>query len=568
MLSCFREAQAYRRASRRVRQTQSDVLRKIVARNRDTWFGKRHRFASIRDVKDFRQSVPLSTYEDYAEPVQRIMRGEQKVLTSEPVELLEPTSGTTSGEKLIPYTASLKRSFQRAIRVWIGDLFYNRSDIRSGKAYWSISPLAKVRRTTQAGIPIGFDDDASYLGTYERRLLAKTLAVPPEVALCQCVASAQYATLFFLLQCPGLSLVSVWSPTFLNELLHTLLANWEQLSEDVESGAITTKWTQQLPDSLSHAYRPQPERANQIRGVMSHTPLDSTWVKQIWPGLSMVSCWTDGPSSAYATDLSHSLSGIEIQPKGLLATEAFVSIPLLAHPSAGLAVRSHFFEFQPVHSSGVVAEENTVFAEELQIGEQYQVVVTTDGGLYRYQLMDQVEVVGFNEQIPLLRFLGKCDDTTDLVGEKLNAAQVQSVLERALNAHQLAPTYFDFFPQPGNKSLSQNPVEGCQRLGGSEQSDGFGTCSKSHYVLRIADQQLAGNKQMQVDLCESIDASLRSNPGYNYARDLGQLEKVKIVNITQEEANRIDAQRTKELLLSGIRHGNAKPSVLRKSAAF
>jgi hypothetical protein len=73
---------------------------------------------------------------------------------------------------------------------------------------------------------------------------------------------------------------------------------------------------------------------------------------------------------------------------------------------------------------------------------------------------------------------------------------------------------------------------------------------------------------MQVNLCKSIDAQLRSNPGYDYARDLGQLGKVKIVNITQEEANNIDAQRTKELLLSGIRHGDVKPSVLRNSVAL
>jgi len=166
---------------------------------------------------------------------------------------------------------------------------------------------------------------------------------------------------------------------------------------------------------------------------------------------------------------------------------------------------------------------------------QSLVIVTTDGGFYRYQLMDQVEVVGFDEQLLLLRFQGKCDDTTDLVGEKLNAAHVQSVLEREFVAHQLTPTYFELFPQDANQP---------------------------HYVLRIADRQLSNDKQLQLNLCESINAHLGSNPGYRYARDLGQLSCLQMIVITQEEAQKIDALRTARLLSSGIRHGNVKPSVL------
>ena len=49
--------------------------------------------------------------------------GERGVLTRDPVRIFEPTSGTTSGEKLIPYTADLQHQFQRAISAWIGDLF-------------------------------------------------------------------------------------------------------------------------------------------------------------------------------------------------------------------------------------------------------------------------------------------------------------------------------------------------------------------------------------------------------------------------------------------------------------
>src|SRR6266852_4437688 len=75
-----------------------------------------------------------------------IAAGEPNVLTRDPVLLLEPTSGSTGGEKLIPYTASLRREFQRAVAAWIGDLFRQRPAVRRGRAYWSLSPVFGPRR--------------------------------------------------------------------------------------------------------------------------------------------------------------------------------------------------------------------------------------------------------------------------------------------------------------------------------------------------------------------------------------------------------------------------------------
>ena len=59
--------------------------------------------------------MPLTTADDYRDDIERIAAGAANVLTAEPVRLLEPTSGTTGGEKLIPYTASLRRQFQWAV---------------------------------------------------------------------------------------------------------------------------------------------------------------------------------------------------------------------------------------------------------------------------------------------------------------------------------------------------------------------------------------------------------------------------------------------------------------------
>ena len=67
--------------------------------------------------------------------------------------------------------------------------------------------------------------------------------------------------------------------------------------------------------------------------------------------------------------------------------------------------------------------------------------MTTAGGLYRYHLRDEIEIVGFHHQCPLLRFLGKCDQISDLVGEKLAEPHVRAVLERLPVLSRLAPRF-------------------------------------------------------------------------------------------------------------------------------
>jgi hypothetical protein len=530
MMWCGREARAYRRDSRRVQHAQENRLRRIVASNQATWFGEKHCFRNASSVEHFRQLVPLTAYEDYGEAIERIASGQANVLTAERVELLQPTSGTTSAEKLIPYTAGLRREFQRAIRVWIGNLYAGRPAVRRGYAYWSISPLAYNQRSTPAGVPIGFDDDASYLGNVERLLLSQTMAAPPAITQCDSLESAFYATLFFLLRCPQLALISVWSPTFLSGMFQLLHAHAEQLCYDVAQGEISRP----LPPPLATRFTPQPTRADQLRAILLAPTRSPDWVRHAWPGLAVVSCWTDGPSTSFAAQLQQQLPDIEVQPKGLLSTEAMVSIPLLHHPGASLAIRSHFFEFQPVDDGGASTNGAPLLAHELEPGGQYRVVVTTSGGLYRYQTMDQVRVVGFYNQIPQLRFVGKCDRTSDLVGEKLNAAFVQSVLEETFAKLNVVPQSVELAAQ-----CRENP----------------------YYLLRLVDARLAQDHSLCERLRTEIETALRTNPQYAYAIDAGQLGHLQI------EANGADAGNpASQPSASGnsaqLHHGNFKPSTL------
>jgi hypothetical protein len=71
--------------------------------------------------------------------------------------------------------------------------------------------------------------------------------------------------------------------------------------------------------------------------------------------LALISCWADAHATGPARGLRARLPDVEFQPKGLLATEAFVTIPFRgAWP---VAIRSHFFEFLEEDGSLKLADE-------------------------------------------------------------------------------------------------------------------------------------------------------------------------------------------------------------------
>lgn len=66
-------------------------------------------------------------------------------------------------------------------------------------------------------------------------------------------------------------------------------------------------------------------------------------------------------------------------------------------------------------------------------------MITTAGGLYRYDLGDQIRCIGHQGATPRLVFEGRAGLVSDLVGEKLNEAFVAGVIARLPVAATLVP---------------------------------------------------------------------------------------------------------------------------------
>lgn len=473
LAGCLPEAARFRRATGRVREEQELVLCRLLQRNAETEFGTRHGFCSIRTVADYQRRVPLATYEEYESAIARLERGETNILTRDRVRLFEPTSGSSGAVKHVPYTASLQREFQRGIRPWIADLFLHRPDLANGEAYWSVSPVAAPDNRTAAGIPIGFEDDASYVGGWQQRLARAVMAAPPSLRLVHDLELFRYFTLLALVRSRSLRLISVWHPTFLSWLVDRLEEWGDRLDRDLVA---------------------DPACARVLRAALRcRTPEERH--ATLWPHLGLISCWSDANAAAPAAQLARAFPHASLQGKGVIATEAFVSLPLIGHHGAALAVRSHFMEFIP----DGFAHGTPRLAHELERHQKYAVVVSTGGGLYRYQLHDVVEVVGHLGECPLVRFIGRQGHVSDWFGEKLNEAYVARVLRDVCARVRIEPCF---------AMLACDDTLPCPA-----------------YVLYI---ESAGTDTALSRLGAEMDAALCGNFHYSYARRLGQLAPLRV----------------------------------------
>ena len=483
LAGCVSELGRFRRAVGHVAEEQQDILRRILTENAGTQFGREHGFASIRDTAEYQKRVPLRDYEQHEPWIARAAGGAANTLTRDTVRLFEPTSGSSGATKLIPYTRSVQREFQRGIRAWIADLYTHFPGLLAGQAYWSVSPLSGELKKTSGGIPIGFDDDTGYLGGWQQGLVNAVMAVPQGLRHITGMDAFRDATLLYLLRSRDLRLISVWNPTYFSLLLDRLdEADGDRICHD-------------LADT---------SRSREVRAALRAGSPQERYAR-IWPKLQLISCWADANAAGSATRLGQLFPHVRMQRKGLIATEAFVSFPLVDQREAALAIRSHFLEFVPAGS------DLPVLAHQLDRGGRYTVAVTTGGGLYRYQLGDLIEVVDHFKGCPLIRFVGREGSVSDWFGEKLNDAHVSSVFRDVFQALEMSPSF---------------AMLACD------------TNSPPSYVLYIDSPEQDG----RVDLAaERIDAALRENFHYNYARQLGQLARVRPFRIRNGAGVYLDA---------------------------
>ena len=462
-------ADEYRRNIENCSSVQNEKLKTYLSANAQTEFGKKHNFEVIKSYEDFIQAVPvLEDYGDLKPWIDSIVTGKSNVLFPGKPLFFETTSGTSSASKLIPYNKALKAELSTAVAVWMRDLYQMNPLIFSGKSYWSLSPAMKEKGQTEGGIPIGTQNDSEYFDPISSFFLSRIFAVPGNLSKITDPHEFYVHTWSYLLTCKKLTFTSVWSPQFLIRLLDFFRENLKQIC--FESG-VTGRW------------------ADFIQGKIDE---DDFSLELILPDLRLISCWTQGQSKIWLQKLKNLSGNIPIQGKGLMSTEGVVSVPIGMDQHA-LAFTSHFYEFRDKNL-------NVFTATELIKDEDYEVIITTSGGLYRYNTRDRVRCTGFHHSVPCLEFIGRSGHNSDLVGEKLHENMLYDVFTETVAKYSLLESLYLYPVIQENQAVYYLIVE----------SD-----TESH----------------SIEICEFVERALCKNPYYQQAVNSGQLLRLRIKRV-------------------------------------
>ncbi|MEP0808197.1 GH3 auxin-responsive promoter family protein [Trichocoleus sp. ST-U2] len=371
-------------------RTQQSVQEEIVDNLAKSEYGK---FLGIRSVADWHR-IPIVNYDDLKEWIERQKTTQQPILTPESILFYEKTSGSSGSAKSIPYTKSLRATFNQMFCVWAHDLIQHGPGFSTGKIYFCISP--RLDTASPNSIPVALEDDSEYLDEWLMLFLRPFLVSPPGLNRLRNAEEFKEKLAHALLLEENLEVISIWSPSFLRV---------------------------QLDYIQTHRVRLWKELKNKMSAKRSKLLLEPEipW-KLLWQELKLISCWDSANAADGAGFLRSLFPGVMVQGKGLLATEAPMTIPLIQAQGCVPMLDQVFFEFED-------GEGKIHRLHEIVAGINYEIIISQKGGLYRYRIGDCVRVSHFYQGTPCLEFLGRNQATSDLVGEKLHSEFVRSVIE-------------------------------------------------------------------------------------------------------------------------------------------
>ena len=575
----------------KIRETQEKILLEILKTNKNTEYLKifetESQILNAENEKEliekFQNKIPIVNYEDIKEFVEKEKSGENNVLLSDKIKLFELTSGSTSDVKYIPYTKKFLKSYMNGVFSWIYNLYQNNKRLFLGSSYWSVSPILKREAVTSGGIRVGIEDDTSYFDKVSAFFLNKLFTVPKEIKNIQNMEDFLLITAVFLLLSENLTMISVWSPSFLMILLDFIEKNHRGICQIVKSEDLGTEffadknlgnkkyfqiiqkkyrklWKKNRSKFLINYFEKYEknilskndktqnleitEKNNENEIMAENKNLETKSGNKIvenfvdysviWEKLSLVSCWADSDSYEIFIKLKEKLNpnkkniNLKFQGKGLMSTECIVSFPLEnVKNGSAITYNSFFYEFIQV-SDDKLENRSPKLLDELELGERYYVVVTTNAGLYRYNTNDIVEVTGFYHKIPIVKFVGRINNFSDIVGEKLKNSFVEKQVLTTLEENNIKGEFLLFAPV-------RNEI------------------GEIFYTLFLEIKK-DGRKFNWKQIENEMNSSLCKAFHYEYAYKLGQLRKVRVFLIEKEGLKTYTAEKSKKQKIGDIKY--------------
>jgi len=382
-------------------EVQIELMKKLISTAKDTEWGKKYDYRSIQSPEEFANRVPISTYEDLKPTIERLRYGDQNLLWPEEVKWFAKSSGTTAGKsKFIPMTDSS-----------IEDCHY-----KGGKDMLSIyfnlnqdSNMFQGKSLVMGGS--GVVQEISNTSYYEGDLSAILMQNLPFWAQFRRTPSIEIA------------LMDEWESKL------ELMAE-STLDHDVRSIGGVPSWML----------------------VLLHKILEKSGkknLKEVWPNLEVFF------HGGVKFDPYREQYNAIIDPSDIFylntynASEGFFGIQDQKESDDLLLMLDYgiYYEFLPTSELGK-EHPQAVQLNQVQKDVNYALIISTNAGLWRYQIGDTVQFTSVDPY--RIKITGRTKNFINVVGEELIIDNAETALVIAcsktgsvLNEYTAAPSFKD-----------------------------------------------------------------------------------------------------------------------------
>ena len=419
-------------ASRSAPQISLETLMRLIRENENTEYGKKYDFRNIHSYADYARKVPLSEYQDYEPYLERMISfGTKNLITSSDIELYAHTSGTSGASKLIPRTS-------KELEILYHDIFqrvfglYEKTNAGIRKGHLRGTRGLNFMETQIGFTPAGISHGA----------ISETLNHPEDTLQCSVLPEdiiypaadfeRRHVKLLFALREKHLSFMMATFSPMIHDMLVYLQQHWRELCDDLEKGRIGDKVPVEprLRARLNAILTSNPKRAKEIRRIMEKYE-DGAFVPEIWPNLKLVACVGTAAFAPYMEKIRHHLGpDIAVDQLGYVASESTVAAQIKEGEEAYMLLPySGFYEFIPVDDDSQT-EEAPVLMDRLEVGREYELIVTNLSGFYRYRIGDVIRVTGFHNKCPMIVFSYRKKQLISMYGEKVTESVMQNSVRK------------------------------------------------------------------------------------------------------------------------------------------
>ncbi|TYJ48611.1 hypothetical protein E1A91_A01G074800v1 [Gossypium mustelinum] len=436
-------------------EVQKKVLEEILSRNAHVEYLQTRGLNGHTDRETFKKTMPVITYEDIQPHIDRIANGDTSpILSSNPISEFLTSSGTSGGErKLMPTIEEElgRRSLLYSLLMPIMSQFVPGLDKGKGMYFLFIKSEAK----TPGGLVARPVLTSYYKSTHfkDRPYDPYTnYTSPNETILCPDSYQSMYSQMLCGLwqHKEVLRVGAVFASGFIRAIKF-LEKHWRLLCNDIRTGTIDSQITDQsVREAVMKILKPDPKLADFIEAECSKDSWQGI-ITRLWPNTKYVDVIVTGTMSQYIPTLDYYSNGLPLVCTMYASSECYFGVNLnpLCKPSEvsyTLVPTMAYFEFLPVQrNNGVTSsisvpktlnekeQQELVDLVDVKLGQEYELVVTTYSGLFRYRVGDVLRVAGFKNNAPQFNFICRKNVVLCIDSDKTDEVELQNAVKNAVN---------------------------------------------------------------------------------------------------------------------------------------